>query len=81
MEPAPADRLEQQIEEVKGLLAKHGLLESVARRQQTARSGLLEEMQWRRNLVELEMRLFTLPTSRASSNRFRPTIASWCGAS
>jgi magnesium transporter len=57
MEPAPADRLEQQIEEVKGLLAKHGLLESVARRQQTPRSGLLEEMQRRQNLVELEMRL------------------------
>jgi magnesium transporter len=59
MEPAPADRLEQQIEEVKGLLAKHGLLESVARRQQTPRSGLLEEMQRRQNLVELEMRLRT----------------------
>ena len=27
MKPAPADRLEQRIEEVKGLLAKHGLLE------------------------------------------------------
>src|SRR5262245_7971263 len=59
MEPAPADRLEQQIEEVKGLLAKHGLLESVARRQQTPRSALLEEMQRRQNLVELEMRLRT----------------------
>jgi magnesium transporter len=44
---------------VKGLLAKHGLLESVARRQQTPRSGLLEEMQRRQNLVELEMRLRT----------------------
>ena len=50
-------RLEQQIAEVRTLLARHGLLESVARRQETPRSALLEEMQRRENLVELEVRL------------------------
>ena len=76
MESTPDVRLEQQIEEVKGLLAKHGLLESVARRQQTPRSALLEEMQRRQNLVELEMRLPLAPSRRrraASSNRCLPT--------
>jgi magnesium transporter len=53
-------RLEQQIAEVQQLLARHRLLESVARRQQTPRSALLEEMQRRQNLVELNMRLRAL---------------------
>jgi magnesium transporter len=53
-------RLEQQIAEVQQLLARHRLLESVARRQQTPRSALLEEMQRRQNLVELQMRLRAL---------------------
>lgn len=55
---APHDeRLDHRIAEVRTLLAKHSLLESVARRQQTPRSALLEEMQRRQNLVELEGRL------------------------
>jgi hypothetical protein len=67
---------------VKGLLAKHGLLESVARRQQTPRSGLLEEMQRRQNLVELEMRLRTFhPADIASIPRIDSTRRSntWPG--
>jgi magnesium transporter len=55
--PNTDSRLEHQIAEVRTLIARHGLLESVARRQQTPRSGLLEEMQRRQNLVELEVRL------------------------
>jgi magnesium transporter len=53
-------RLEQQIAEVEQLISRHRLLESVARRQQTPRSALLEEMQRRQNLVELHMRLRAL---------------------
>lgn len=67
MASTPDDRLEQQIAEVKGLLAKHGLLESVARRQQTPRSALLEEMQRRQNLVELELRLRSLHPAEVAS--------------
>ena len=45
METTRDVRLEHQIEEIRELLARHGLLESVARRQQTPRSGRLEKMQ------------------------------------
>ena len=57
MAPTPEIRLEQQIAEVQRLLARHRLLESMARRQQTDRSALLEQMQHRQNLVELQTRL------------------------
>ena len=57
MEPTPEIRLEHQVAEIQRLLDKHRLLESVARRQQTPRSELLEQIQHRQNLVELQMRL------------------------
>ena len=60
MDATSSSRLQQQIAEVQELLTRHRLLESLARRQQTPRSGLLEEMQRRQNLVELEMRLAAL---------------------
>jgi magnesium transporter len=66
--PSPSnERLEQQIEEVRDLIARHGLLESVARRQQTPRSALLEQIQRRQNLVQLEQRLKTLHPADVAS--------------
>ena len=59
-ESSPAGRLAAHVAEVERLLAKHRLLETVARRQQTDRSALLEEMQRRQNLVELQKRLRAL---------------------
>ena len=60
-ETSPAgSRLEEHVAEIDRLLAKHRLLETVARRQQTERSALLEEMQRRQNLVELQKRLRAL---------------------
>jgi magnesium transporter len=50
-------RLEETVAEIHRLLQKHRLLEDVARRQQTPRSALLEEMQHRQNLVELHRRV------------------------
>jgi magnesium transporter len=50
-------RLEESVIEVHRLLEKHRLLESVARRQETPRSALLEQMQHRQNLVELNRHL------------------------
>ncbi len=50
-------RLEEVIAEVDRMLERHRLLEAVARRQETPRSALLEEMQHRQNLVELHKRL------------------------
>ena len=50
--PNTDDRLEHQIAAVRTLIARHDLLESVARRQQTPRSALLEEMQRRQNLSQ-----------------------------
>ena len=60
MEANAEGRLEEVIAEVDRLLEKHRLLETVARRQDTPRSALLEEMQHRQNLVELHKRLRTL---------------------
>ena len=60
MEANAEGRLEEVIAEVDRLLEKHRLLETVARRQDTPRSALLEEMQHRQNLVELHKRLKTL---------------------
>jgi magnesium transporter len=51
---------ESAVAEVHRLLAKHRMLENVARRQETPRSALLEEMQHRQNLVELHKRLRTM---------------------
>ena len=60
MEANVEGRLEEVTAEVDRLLEKHRLLETVARRQETPRSALLEEMQHRQNLVELHKRLKTL---------------------
>src|SRR5688572_26772754 len=60
MDPTLDSRLEDIVAEVHRLLRKHRLLEDVARRQQTPRSALLEEMQHRQNLVELQRRLRAL---------------------
>jgi magnesium transporter len=57
MESTLDTRLEETVAEVHRLLQKHRLLEDVARRQQTPRSALLEEMQHRQNLVELHRRV------------------------
>jgi magnesium transporter len=50
-------RLEENVGEVHRLLEKHRMLEAVARRQETPKSALLEQMQHRQNLVELHRRL------------------------
>jgi magnesium transporter len=50
-------RLEESVGEVHRLLEKHRMLEAVARRQDTPKSALLEQMQHRQNLVELHRRL------------------------
>jgi magnesium transporter len=50
-------RLEESVGEVHRLLEKHRMLEAVARRQETPKSALLEQMQHRQNLVELHRRL------------------------
>ena len=60
MEANTEGRLEEVVAEVDRLLQRHRLLEAVARRQDTPRSALLEEMQHRQNLVELQRRLKTL---------------------
>ena len=60
MEANTEGRLEEVVAEVDRLLQRHRLLEAVARRQDTPRSALLEEMQHRQNLVELQRRLTTL---------------------
>ncbi len=60
MEANTERRLEEVVAEVDRLLERHRLLEAVARRQDTPRSALLEEMQHRQNLVELHRRLKTL---------------------
>jgi magnesium transporter len=60
MDSTPDSRLEDVVAEVHRLLQKHRLLEDVARRQQTPRSALLEEMQHRQNLVELQRRVRVL---------------------
>ncbi len=57
MDHTPEYEAESKLAEVHRLLAKHRMLESVARRQETPRSALLEEMQHRQNLVELHKRL------------------------
>jgi magnesium transporter len=57
----PADvRLEENVLAVHRLLEKHRMLEIVARRQETPKSALLEQMQHRQNLVELHRRLQSL---------------------
>jgi magnesium transporter len=50
-------RLQENVVEVHRLLEKHRMLETVARRQETPKSALLEQMQHRQNLVELHRRL------------------------
>lgn len=50
-------RLQEQVVEVRRLLERHRMLETVARRQETPKSALLEQMQHRQNLVELRRRL------------------------
>ncbi len=57
MDPSSQLRLQESLTEVHRLLAKHRLLETVARRQETPKSALLEQMQHRQNLVELHKRL------------------------
>jgi magnesium transporter len=57
MDEAAEVRLEESVIEVHRLLEKHRLLETVARRQETPKSALLEQMQHRQNLVELHRRL------------------------
>jgi magnesium transporter len=57
MDAMPEIRLQDSVAEVRRLLDKHRLLETVARRQETPRSALLEELQHRQNLVELHKRL------------------------
>jgi magnesium transporter len=53
-------RFQEQVNDVHRLLDKHRLLEEVARRQETPKSALLEQMQHRQNLVELHRRLRAL---------------------
>jgi magnesium transporter len=53
-------RLQENVLAVHRLLEKHRMLETVARRQETPKSALLEQMQHRQNLVELHRRLQTL---------------------
>jgi magnesium transporter len=60
MDPTSEIRLQESIAEVHRLLDKHRLLETVARRQETPKSALLEQMQHRQNLVELHRRLRAL---------------------
>jgi magnesium transporter len=60
MEAIPDAPLHDHVEEVHRLLDKHRLLETVARRQETPRHALLEVMQRRQNLVELNRHLRTL---------------------
>ncbi len=60
MDPTSEIRLQESIAEVHRLLEKHRLLETVARRQETPKSALLEQMQHRQNLVELHRRLRAL---------------------
>src|SRR5688572_13631913 len=67
MEAPQDERLAQQIADVRDLIDKHRLLQNVARRQETPRSALLEEMQRRQNLVELEVRLRTLHPADVAS--------------
>ena len=50
-------RLQEHVVEVRRLLDRHRMLETVARRQETPKSALLEQMQHRQNLVELHRRL------------------------
>src|SRR5262245_40695918 len=57
MESKAEGRLEEAAVDVNRLLERHRMLETVARRQETPRSALLEEMQRRQNLVELHKRL------------------------
>jgi magnesium transporter len=57
MDPSSQLRLQESLAEIHRLLAKHRLLETVARRQETPKSALLEQMQHRQNLVELHKRL------------------------
>ena len=67
MDEQAETRLHEQINEVHRLLAKHRLLETVARRQETPKSALLEQMQHRQNLVELHRRLRTLHPADVAS--------------
>jgi magnesium transporter len=60
MDERSETRLQESIVEVHRLLEKHRLLETVARRQDTPRSALLEHMQHRQNLAELHRRLKSL---------------------
>jgi magnesium transporter len=53
-------RLQERVIEISRPLEKHRLLEGVARRQETPRSDLLEQMQHRQNLAELQRRLADL---------------------
>jgi magnesium transporter len=57
MDPIRIDERHEHVAAVHHLLEKHRLLEQVARRQPTPRSELLEQMQHRQNLVELQKRL------------------------
>jgi magnesium transporter len=57
MDESTEVRLQESIVEVHRLLEKHRMLEAVARRQETPKSALLEQMQHRQNLVELHRRL------------------------
>jgi len=60
MDPISDVRLQESVAEVHRLLEKHRMLEAVARRQETPKSALLEQMQHRQNLVELHRRLRAL---------------------
>ena len=57
MDESSEVRLQENVVEVHRLLEKHRMLETVARRQETPKSALLEQMQHRQNLVELHRRL------------------------
>ena len=67
MDEQAETRLHEQINEVHRLLAEHRLLETVARRQETPKSALLEQMQHRQNLVELHRRLRTFHPADVAS--------------
>jgi magnesium transporter len=54
---ARGGRLQERVVEVQRLLEKHRMLEVVASRQDTPKSALLEQMQHRQNLAELQRRL------------------------
>jgi magnesium transporter len=58
--PKPQDRLQESLDQVKALLERHQVLESMAHRQEGPKRDLLESLVHRQNLAELHHRLKAL---------------------